>query len=127
MILEKEIKKEIGKRIKIARIKLDLKQKDLADMFECSRSNAAHIESGLNLPSLKYLYILHEKYKISIDWLMNGKGSMFVTISGQDEDVQRMLDDMSRNDILKHRILSYYFTEKGKYRKKKKNKNRGKE
>ena len=81
MILEKKIKKDIGKRIKITRIKLDLKQTDLADMFECSRSNIAHIESGLNLPSLKYLYILHEKYKISIDWLINGKGSMFVTIS----------------------------------------------
>jgi transcriptional regulator with XRE-family HTH domain len=126
VIVEKEIKKEIGKRIKIARIKLDLKQKDLSDMFECSRSNVAHIESGLNLPSLKYLYILHEKYKISIDWLMNGRGSMFVTISEQDEDVQRMLDDMSRNGILRHRILSYYFTEKSKFIKKKKNENRGK-
>lgn len=123
--MDEEIRRKIGKRIKHVRIELSLKQTDLSNQLNCHRSNITHMEKGKNPPSADLLYLLNTVYKISTDWILSGKGSMFVTDVVHEEDVQQMLKHMSESEILKHEMLSHFFSEKGRYIKKKKNKNEG--
>ena len=47
--------KKLGKKIKIARVELDLNQTDLADKIKAKQKSISRYESGLSMPSIDTL------------------------------------------------------------------------
>lgn len=69
--MEKNIinKKLFGKKVKDARIKLDLTQFELAEKIGVSQNFLGDIERGIKLPSLSKLILLSNTLKVSLDFL----------------------------------------------------------
>lgn len=68
----------IGKRLLACRKELDLSQKSMAEDAGLVRSYISHIESGSQNPSFDVIAKLSGKYNLSIDWLLYGRGQMFL-------------------------------------------------
>ena len=64
--------KELGKRIRAERIKLNLTQEKLAEKIEISESFLGHIERGDRKLSLETLIKISQTLNISIDYLLLG-------------------------------------------------------
>jgi transcriptional regulator with XRE-family HTH domain len=47
--------KKLGKKIKIARIELDMNQTDLADRIKAKQKSISRYETGLSMPSIDTL------------------------------------------------------------------------
>ena len=47
--------KKLGKKIKVARIELDLNQTDLANKIKAKQKSISRYENGLSLPSIETL------------------------------------------------------------------------
>ena len=47
--------KKLGKKIKIARIELDMNQTDLADKIKAKQKSISRYETGLSMPSIETL------------------------------------------------------------------------
>lgn len=62
--------KTIGKRIKIARIKVDLTQEKLAEMIELSPTHLSNIETGTTRVSLSTIVSLANALSVSVDDLL---------------------------------------------------------
>ncbi len=114
---DKPIKSDIGKRFGDIRIKIGLTQTELAGQMGCGRSNISLIENGKNLPGGSILITLKSKYKVSLDWLFSGEGSMFIESENDIDlldfmenswEVKRMLEDMKNSREVMHRVLSDY-------------------
>ncbi|MCP5102528.1 MAG: helix-turn-helix transcriptional regulator [bacterium] len=113
--MDKNLKKNIGLRIKHTRLELDLTQEELSEMLGCHRSLIGHFETAKTPPSLNLQHLLSSKYNVSIDWIIRGTGSMFIIDAQHEDDVQEMLSDFSKSAALKHRMLGDYFSIRDKY------------
>lgn len=71
--MEKNIinKKLFGKKIKDARLKMDLTQFELAEEIGVSQNFLGDIERGIKLPSLSKLIVLSNTLKVSLDFLFS--------------------------------------------------------
>lgn len=69
---EKDLKKQVGIRIKQLRLELDLTQEQLADKLKSvkGKSSIANYENGANLPSDEVKLQMCEIFKCSLDYLM---------------------------------------------------------
>lgn len=69
----------INLRLKEVRNYLNLSQVDFADVLEQEQANISRWESGKikDIPS-GIMQILHNKYGININWLLNGSGQMLL-------------------------------------------------
>jgi transcriptional regulator with XRE-family HTH domain len=70
--------KELGKRIKTLREKLNVNQKQFAAGLGISGSLLSQIETGHKNPVYQLLYKLMNQYNVSLDWLFTGQGEMFL-------------------------------------------------
>lgn len=67
------------KRIKSLISVKNLSPSQFADLLGVQRSNISHILSGRNKPSLDFILKITEHFpSVSIEWLLNGKGEMFL-------------------------------------------------
>lgn len=71
-------KRTIGQRLKSIRKKKDLTQEELSDICGISKPFIAKIEAGIQQPSTTVLFSLIDRCGVSIDWLLSGKGRMFI-------------------------------------------------
>ncbi len=55
--------KKLGKKIKLARVELDMTQADLAEATEIMQKSISRYENGLSLPSLETLEKIAKKLK----------------------------------------------------------------
>ncbi|NGX51872.1 MAG: hypothetical protein KR126chlam5_00161 [Candidatus Anoxychlamydiales bacterium] len=55
--------KKLGKKIKLARVELDMTQADLAKATEIMQKSISRYETGLSLPSLESLEKIAKKLK----------------------------------------------------------------
>jgi len=67
----------ISERIKAVRKALGISQKDFSGGIYLSRSFYAKIEIGTRPPNERVYELICNKYKVSKDWLITGKGEMF--------------------------------------------------
>lgn len=86
--------KTIGERLRYAREKKNLKQKQIMDMTRGRINNKtlSGYEHGVSEPDLETLKILSEIYEVSIDWL-----------SGNDAMIAKesiIINDQARNDVI---------------------------
>jgi len=68
----------MNKRIKKIRLTLNLCQKDFAQLLETSQSNISKYERGEMKPTLDFLINLNEKLNVNLNWVLIGKGHIFI-------------------------------------------------
>jgi len=62
--------KKLGKKIKIARIELDLNQTDLADKIKAKQKSISRYETGLSIPSIETLVKIAKALKKSTSYFL---------------------------------------------------------
>ena len=70
---EKEIYKEIGKRIAVLRKKNRMTQEALANMLSVTTKHISHVENGTSTLSLKAFILFCTEFSCSLDYLIFGK------------------------------------------------------
>ncbi len=69
----------IGERLKAIRRNLNLTVKDLAEILDIPTRTIGAWERNENPPNEKFLTQLIIKFNININWLLTGKGEIFIT------------------------------------------------
>ena len=64
-------KKKLGKKIKLARIELDMTQADLAKAIKAKQKSISRYETGLSLPSLETLVKIAKVLKKSAGYFLD--------------------------------------------------------
>jgi phage repressor protein C with HTH and peptisase S24 domain len=67
----------INHRIKDARNQLNKTIAELSGLFEIPERTISNYERGVSSPSVEYINLLHTKFGISLDWLINGEGEIY--------------------------------------------------
>ncbi len=75
-MIDKEINKMIGQRLRQFREAAGLNREDLANSLMASQSTIVNMERGISSPRTDYLYLLYIKFGLNINWLLTGKGPM---------------------------------------------------
>lgn len=73
----------VGKRIREIRKKINLSQKDFSGTLETTQVVLSRYENESRKPTTSVLNKLNEIYHIDINWLLTGKGEMFITSPDQ--------------------------------------------
>lgn len=96
---EKEIYKEIGKRIAALRKKNGMTQEALANMLSVTTKHISHVENGTSTLSLKAFILFCTEFSCSLDYLIFGKSFSSFTLPdgineliniGSDKDRERL-------------------------------------
>lgn len=82
------IMENIGCRIKELRGCNSLSLTKLAKSIGISPGNLSDIENNKNMPSTKAAILISEHFNVSLDWLLTGKGEMFLSSGNEPEDKQ---------------------------------------
>jgi len=100
----------IGDRLKKVRLKAGLKQKDIAEMFGLKMPGYNRIERDKVKLTLDHLITLKEKLGVSIDWLITGEAvvSELDRFGEFRENIEKVLNDMAKDPVFLHGILSHY-------------------
>lgn len=69
---------KIGRRMKQLRASLGLSQVQIAKNLSISVRQWSGCECGDYLLNIDFLILLNAYYQVSIDWLLTGKGNMFM-------------------------------------------------
>lgn len=94
---------EIGKRIRLVRDKKGITQSELGEKLGIQFQHVSKYERGETVPTWENLIKLHEFYDVNINWLLTGKGTMFVSpISYSPADNQSLaaIRDLDSDDQL---------------------------
>ena len=86
----------ISQRFKKILYKLDKNSTELANELDVTKSTITKSIHGDTLPSSKILIPLGEKLNININWLLLGKGNMF--IDGKAPSVEDGTDENNNNE-----------------------------
>ncbi len=62
--------KKLGKKIKIARIELDMNQTDLADKIKAKQKSISRYETGLSMPSIETLIKIAKALKKTVGYFL---------------------------------------------------------
>ena len=104
------MKMTIGDRLKQVRVKAGLLQKDIAEMLGLKMPGYNRIENNKVNLTLEHLLTLKEIFDISIDWLITGEvvESEVDRFGEFQENIKKMLNDMEKDQVFLHGILSHY-------------------
>lgn len=94
---------EIGKRIRLVRDKKGITQSELGEKLGIQFQHVSKYERGETVPTWENLIKLHEFYDVNINWLLTGKGTMFVspiTYSVADNQTLTAIRDLDSDDQL---------------------------
>jgi transcriptional regulator with XRE-family HTH domain len=81
----------IKERIKAVRKALNLSQKDFCKGIFISQSLYAKIETGERKPTGRIYELISNKYKVNKEWLITGKGDMFL-VPPPDVELEQLMD-----------------------------------
>jgi transcriptional regulator with XRE-family HTH domain len=62
--------KKLGKKIKLARIELDMTQEDLAEAIQAKQKSISRYETGLSMPSLETLSKISKVLKKPFEYFL---------------------------------------------------------
>jgi transcriptional regulator with XRE-family HTH domain len=63
----------IGSRIELIRRNNNVSREELCDYLDVSKKVLYNIENDISMPSVEVLVKLHNKFKVSIDYILLGK------------------------------------------------------
>ena len=65
-----------GERLRQARTKLGIKQKDFAEALGVGYNDICRYEKNVSTPKQEFLINLWKRYKININWLLTGSNGV---------------------------------------------------
>lgn len=105
-----------GKRLRELRSHLDISQKEFAKRCGVTASFISELEKGKTKPSFDLLIKFCGLFDVSPNWLILGKGKMFLedeyehteSIEG-DRDLKKLIRSLGESPLLKHTVLSFVY------------------
>ena len=115
--------REIGYKLRKFREPLRYRSSEMADSIGAERTGYSKYEQGKASPQLIVLYRLAEKFDVSLDWLIRGKGPVYYKKKQAKEpgappvqanEINELLDHMEKIPLLRHEILAFFLKFKDK-------------
>lgn len=125
--VKKELKREIGARMRKIRKALGYTQENMVSHFDIGRANYSRIEKGEVLPNAGVMNTLRVEFNVSLDWLITGFGKTFISPQekkGNNEiidfgeyarEIRELLVYMDKVPMVKHAVLGFFLEYKIKY------------
>lgn len=73
------MRQEIGKRLRLIRERIGITQAELGEKLGIQFQHVSKYERGETVPTWENLIKLIDLYDVNINWLLTGKGSMFLS------------------------------------------------
>jgi transcriptional regulator with XRE-family HTH domain len=83
--------KAVGKRIKALRETLGISQREFCKLLSLSGGYIAGIEVGLREANDRLVKLIASEFNANKEWLMTGKGEMFINVKKGDERTTRLV------------------------------------
>lgn len=99
---EKEIYKEIGKRIAALRKKNGMTQEALANMLSVTTKHISHVENGTSTLSLKAFILFCTEFSCSLDYLIFGKSFSSFTLPDGINELINIGSDKDRDRLFRY-------------------------
>lgn len=125
--MKKELKKEIGTRLRKLRESLDLTQAEMVKHFDFGRANYSRIEKGEVFPNAFILNTLHTQFNVSVDWIVTGEGRMhpqkgqgrnrYLDFAECERELNELFDYIEKIPMIKHAVLGFFLEYKSKNKK----------
>lgn len=96
----------MNNRIKELRKHLDMNQEEFSKRIAVSRSAVAGYESGSRTPLDAVISSICKEFGVNENWLRNGEGEMFRSVSREDELSTLMSRMLKCEPGFKHRLIS---------------------
>ena len=93
-------KQKIGRNLKTVRMKAGLTQREFAQELNVAGAAYNAYENGVNPMPMQVLHMLHEKYYVSIDWLMGYSSMPHGTIFRSKADKALIMYLLDNNRII---------------------------
>jgi transcriptional regulator with XRE-family HTH domain len=117
---EKEkAKKEIGERLRKFRKYLKLNQGELSVYLDIGRADLSSTERGRIYPTVYVLYLLKNKFNVSLNWLLFNEGEIFYTepvkrrensgLNPLNEELKDLIFHIENIPMVRHAVLSFFF------------------
>lgn len=117
------MRQEIGKRLRLIREKKGITQAELGEKLGIQFQHVSKYERGETVPTWENLIKLAELYDVNINWLLTGKGSMFLSpltysvheaksLAGvkdfeHDDQIDEIIAELRNDQDLKNLIYDY--------------------
>lgn len=117
------MRQEIGKRLRLIRERLGITQAEVGEKLGIQSQHVSKYERGETVPTWENLIKLTEIYDVNINWLLTGKGSMFLSmvnysIQGEkalhavrdlepDSKIDEIIIELQNDSDLKNLIYDY--------------------
>lgn len=101
------MKHQIGKRLRLIRENIGITQTDLGKKLGIQFQHVSKYERGETVPTWENLIKLNDLYDININWLLTGKGKMFlspITYSPNSEGAKEFVRDMQSDSQIEEII-----------------------
>jgi len=95
----------IGERLILLRKSLDINQTDMAMVFGCTQANISYYEKDGNTLPVKYIIQLRDTYNVQLDWLLLGRGEMFITDTHTKQPTEPPVAKASVNPKTKNKVI----------------------
>lgn len=76
---------EIGKRVRKIRLQKGISQEQFGELIGIKKAAVSKIENGDNSLSRNNLISIYKQFNINEEWLLYGKGEMFIPTSRENE------------------------------------------
>ena len=99
---------ESGKRLRLIRERIGITQAGLGDKLGIQSQHVSKYERGETVPTWENLIKLTESYDVNINWLLTGKGNMFlspVTYSLEGEEDISLVKDLEPDSQIEEIII----------------------
>ena len=118
----------VAARMKIVREEQHITKSEMAAKLGITPSAYNRNESGQSIPGFLSMHYLQKEMNISLDWLLFGHGPMHFTAKHPElsaetsptqelaedlakmPEISAMLDNIRKDEKLKYRILSFYYS-----------------
>ncbi len=108
----------VGERFRTARKSKRIRQKEMAKALGVSSNFISDIENGKANPGVEFFLKLNSVYKISIEYLFHGKGSVdggeedkaadgAAVIDGEIDTVEKLVSLMEKSNFIKNTMLNF--------------------
>ena len=103
--------KQIGQRLEAVRKELSMTLVALEEKVGFSKSLIAAAEKGEKKPSAVYLYGLITQFNVNINYILTGKGEMFLdrkNLTEAEKDMDDLFKLMKRVRMVKYAVLTFF-------------------
>ena len=117
------MRQEIGKRFRLIRERLGITQAEVGEKLGIQSQHVSKYERGETVPTWENLIKLTEIYDVNINWLLTGKGGMFLSMANYsilgeqnlqavrdlepDSQIEEIIVELQNDSDLKNLIYDY--------------------